>query len=86
MIRVLLPAPLKTLARVSGEITLDVSGSPTLLAVLDAIELRYPMLRGTIRDQLLYVAPCVFGERDAHSEPIRSVSTGAGALTPIYSH
>ena len=52
MIRVLLPAHLKTLARVSGEVSLEVSGDATIPAVLDALEVRYPMLRGTIRDQL----------------------------------
>jgi molybdopterin converting factor small subunit len=50
MIRVLLPAHLKTLARVSGEVTLDVAGPPTIVAVLDALEERYPALQGTIRD------------------------------------
>jgi len=52
MIRVVLPAHLKTLARVSGEVKLDVPGQPTLLSVLDALETRYPVLRGTIRDQV----------------------------------
>jgi len=51
MIRVVLPAHLRTLARVSGEVSLDVAGLPTMLSVLDALEARYPMLRGTIRDQ-----------------------------------
>jgi sulfur-carrier protein len=52
MIRVLLPAHLKTLARVSGEVRVDVAGQPTIVAVLDAIEARYPMLQGTIRDHV----------------------------------
>ncbi|MFM9881911.1 MAG: MoaD/ThiS family protein [Burkholderiales bacterium] len=52
MIRVVLPWHLKELARVAGEITLDVKGEVTQRAVLDAIEARYPMLRGTIRDQI----------------------------------
>jgi molybdopterin synthase sulfur carrier subunit len=51
MIRVVLPAHLRTLARVSGEVTLDVDGLPTQRAVLDALEERYPMLRGTMRDR-----------------------------------
>jgi molybdopterin synthase sulfur carrier subunit len=51
MIRVVLPAHLRSLARVSGEVTLELDGQPTMLAVLDALEARYPMLRGTIRDQ-----------------------------------
>lgn len=50
MIRVVLPAHLRTLARVDGEVTLDVDGQVTQRAVLDALEARYPMLRGTIRD------------------------------------
>ena len=50
MIRVVLPAHLRTLARVSDEVFLDVSGPPTPRSVLDALEASYPMLRGTIRD------------------------------------
>ena len=50
MIRVALPAHLRTLARVQGEVSLDVQGQVTTAAVLDALEARYPMLRGTIRD------------------------------------
>ena len=49
MIRVELPAHLRTLARVSGEVTVDVDGTVTQRAVLDALEARYPMLSGTIR-------------------------------------
>ncbi|MGH7709566.1 MAG: MoaD/ThiS family protein [Vulcanimicrobiaceae bacterium] len=52
MIRVELPAHLRTLARVAGELTLDVDGRATQRAVLDALETRYPVLRGTIRDQV----------------------------------
>jgi sulfur-carrier protein len=52
MIRVVLPPHLRTLARVHGEVTLDVSGRVTRAAVLDALEARYPMLRGTIRDHV----------------------------------
>ena len=50
MIRVLLPQPLRTLARVEGEIELRVEGAVTQRSVLDALEERYPALRGTIRD------------------------------------
>jgi sulfur-carrier protein len=50
MIRVTLPAHLRTLASVDGEVQLDVDGEPTQRTVLDALEARYPMLRGTIRD------------------------------------
>jgi molybdopterin synthase sulfur carrier subunit len=51
MIRVVLPSHLRTLARVDGEVELDVPGQVTQCSVLDALEVRYPMLRGTIRDQ-----------------------------------
>jgi sulfur-carrier protein len=52
MIRVVLPQHLRTLAHVSGEVTVEVSGPATQRAVLDALEKSYPMLRGTIRDQV----------------------------------
>jgi sulfur-carrier protein len=52
MIRVVLPAHLRTLAMVDGEVKLDVNGEATTKSVLDALEARYPMLRGTIRDQV----------------------------------
>jgi molybdopterin converting factor small subunit len=52
MIRVVLPAHLRTLARVSGDVELQVEGRVTQRAVLDALEARYPMLRGTIRDHV----------------------------------
>ncbi len=50
MIRVILPQHLRTLAHVGAEVHLDVQGQPTQRSVLDALEVRYPMLRGTIRD------------------------------------
>lgn len=50
MIRVILPAHLKTLAKVEGEVLLDLGGEITQRKVLDALETRFPMLRGTIRD------------------------------------
>ncbi len=52
MIRVTLPAHLRKLAQVDGEVKLDVGGQVTQRSVLDALEARYPMLRGTIRDQV----------------------------------
>ena len=52
MIRVILPAHLRALAKVSGEVQLDVEGPVTQRAVLDALEARYPMLSGTIRDHV----------------------------------
>jgi hypothetical protein len=50
MIWVVLPAHLRTLAKIEGDVQLEIAGPPTLRTVLDALELRYPMLRGTIRD------------------------------------
>ena len=50
MIRVALPYHLRNLARVTGEVELDVAGPATLAAVLDALEARFPALRGTLRD------------------------------------
>ena len=52
MIRVVLPAHLRTLAHVDGEVKLHVEGRATQRSVLDALEARYPMLRGTIRDHV----------------------------------
>jgi sulfur-carrier protein len=52
MIRVVLPTHLRTLARVGGEVTLDLGGLVTQRSVLDALEARYPMLRGAIRDHV----------------------------------
>ena len=49
MIRVVLPAHLRALARIDGEVQLDIAGPVTQRSVLDALEARYPMLRGTIR-------------------------------------
>jgi molybdopterin synthase sulfur carrier subunit len=54
MIRVVLPSHLRTLARVGGEVKLDVQGPVTPRAILDALEADYPMLRGTIRDHVTY--------------------------------
>jgi len=52
MIRVELPYHLRTLAKVDGEVQIDVQGPVSVRSVLDALEARYPMLRGTIRDQV----------------------------------
>lgn len=52
MIRVVLPAHLRTLARVSGDVAVELDGDLTQRALLDALEERYPMLRGTIRDHV----------------------------------
>jgi hypothetical protein len=86
MIRVVLPAHLRTLARVDGEVKLDVAGPVTQRSILDALEARYPMLRGTIRDQVtqqrrafLRFFAC---EQDLSNEPLDAplperVATGA---------
>ena len=52
MIRVTLPAHLRKLAQVDGEVQLEVAGQVTQRSLLDALEARYPMLRGTIRDHV----------------------------------
>jgi len=52
MIRIVIPQHLRTLAHISGEMTLDVAAPVTTRSVLDAIEAQYPMLRGTIRDHV----------------------------------
>ena len=54
MIRVVLPTHLRTLARVDGEVKLELEGPVTQAAILDALESTYPMLRGTMRDQITY--------------------------------
>lgn len=52
MVRVVIPFHLRTLAKITGEVELDVEGPVTQRSVLDALEARYPMLRGTIRDHV----------------------------------
>ena len=52
MIRVVLPAPLRRLARIDGDVMLEIDGAVTQRAVLDALEARYPALRGTTRDHV----------------------------------
>ena len=73
MIRVVLPAHLRTLARVDGDVELDVEGPVTLRAVLDALEAKYPMLRGTIRDHVTLARRPFLrffaGEEDLSHEP-----------------
>ncbi len=54
MIRVVLPGPLRQLARVDGEVQLAVEGPVTQRTILDAVEARYPMLRGTLRDHVTH--------------------------------
>ncbi len=52
MIRIVLPPHLRALAQLDGEVMLDIEGKPTVRSILDALEARYPVLRGTIRDQV----------------------------------
>jgi sulfur-carrier protein len=92
LIRVLLPSPLRTLARVDGEVQVDVPGQVTLGSVLDALEAGYPALRGTMRDQrsqerrpfIRFYA----GEEDLSHEPTDNplpgpVATGSEPLVVI---
>ena len=92
MIRVELPAHLRKLAQVGNEVTVEVTGEPTLRAVLDALEARYPMLRGTIRDHVTlerrpFVRFYACEEDLSHESPDRalprSVATGAEPLLVI---
>ncbi len=74
MIRITLPAHLRKLAQVEGEVKLDVQGEVTQRAVLDALEARYPMLRGTIRDHVTqkrraFVRFFACGEDLSHEPP-----------------
>jgi sulfur-carrier protein len=86
MIRVTLPAHLRKLAQVDGEVKLDVDGQVTQHSVLDALEARYPMLRGTIRDHVThrrraFVRFFACGEDLSHEPPDAplpdAVATGA---------
>ena len=52
MIRIVLPSHLRSLAQIPGEVQLDVAGAVTSRSILDALEARYPMLRGTLRDHV----------------------------------
>jgi molybdopterin synthase sulfur carrier subunit len=54
MIRVLIPAHLRTLAHVNGEVQLEIAGEATMQSLLNALEAKYPMLLGTIRDQVTH--------------------------------
>ena len=91
-IRVILPAHLQTLARVDREVSVDVPAAVTLGAVLDALETRYPMLRGTIRDHhTLKRRPFVrffaceqdYSHEPADSELPEAVATGAEPLLVV---
>jgi molybdopterin converting factor small subunit len=74
MIRLMLPAHLRTLAGVGSEVEIEIGGEATLRSVLDALEARYPMLRGAIRDHLTgqrrpFVRFFACGEDLSHQSP-----------------
>jgi molybdopterin converting factor small subunit len=86
MIRVTLPAHLRKLAHVDGEVSLEITGQITQQSILDALEARYPMLRGTIRDHVsgkrrAFVRFFACGEDLSHESPDtllpEEVATGA---------
>jgi sulfur-carrier protein len=86
MIRVTLPAHLRKLAHVDGEVSLDIVGQITQRSILDALEARYPMLRGTIRDHAngkrrAFVRFFACGEDLSHESPDtplpEAIATGA---------
>jgi hypothetical protein len=83
MIRVQLPGPLRTLAHLEPEVSVEVEGAVTLRAVLDALEARHPALRGTIRDHVtLKRRPFVrffVGKEDLSHEPPDTVLPDAVA-------
>jgi sulfur-carrier protein len=92
MIRVVLPAHLRTLARVDGEVKVHVAGPVTAGAVLDALEAEYPALRGTIRDQATkkrraFIRLFACQEDVSHESPDTplpdSVATGAEPLLVV---
>jgi sulfur-carrier protein len=92
VIRVVLPTHLRRLAQVGGEVQLDVQGQPTQRSVLDALETSYPMLRGTIRDQVSHQRRAFIRffacEQDLSLEPPdkplpEAVATGAEPLLVI---
>lgn len=73
-VRIALPAHLRTLARVVGELRLEVADPPTITTVLDALESRYPILRGTIRDhgtetRRAYIRFFACGQDLSHDQP-----------------
>lgn len=86
MIRVTLPAHLRKLAHVDGEVSLDIGGQITQRSILDALEARYPMLRGTIREHVsgkrrAFVRFFACGEDLSHESPDtplpEAIATGA---------
>lgn len=92
MIRVILPTHLWRLANTSREVTVEVKNSPTISAVLDELETKYPMLRGTIRDHVTkkrrpFIRFFACGEDLSHDSPDdplpEAVATGAEPLRVV---
>jgi sulfur-carrier protein len=95
VIRVVLPAHLRTLANVDGEVTLDVGGVVTQRSLLDALETEFPMLRGTLRDHVTherrkFVRFFAQEEDLSHEAPDaplpRAVRTGAEPFIVVGAH
>lgn len=90
MIRVVLPYHLRTLARIDGEVEIEIEGPATVRSVLDAVEARYPVLRGTIRDHVTlrrrpFVRFYACKEDLSNEEPEKSVpGTVAAGIEPFY--
>ena len=89
MIRVVLPAHLRTLAGVEGEVRLEVEGPVTQRSVLDSLEARYPMLRGTVRDygtqrRRAFVRFFACEEDLSHEEPDAPLPDAVAAGTEPY--
>ena len=92
MIRVMLPTNLRRLANIQREVEIEVEGTPTLAEVLDALETKYPMLRGTIRDHVTkerraFIRFFACGEDLSHEPPDtplpKAVATGAEPLRVV---
>lgn len=84
MIRVTLPPHLRKLARVDGEVNLEVEGEVTQRSVLDSLEARYPMLRGTVRDHVTqqrraFVRFFACGEDLSHESPNAPLPTAVAS-------
>ena len=89
MIRVVLPAHLRTLARVDGEVKLALEGRATQRSVLDALEASYPMLRGTIRDHVTqrrraFVRFFACGEDLSHETPDAPLPDAVAKGTEVF--
>jgi hypothetical protein len=90
VIRVVLPYHLRTLAKIDGEVELEIDGPATLRSVLDAVEARYPVLRGTIRDHVTlrrrpFVRFYACKQDLSNEEPENSIpGTVAAGIEPFY--